>query len=210
MYVLKVKITALILAVFAVASGYLYASQNGDAIAKAFADSYAHENNGKYDDAIKSLKAVYQEESYEINIRLGWLHYQNGLFSESITYYRKAVKLMPYAVEPKFGLVLPAAALGQWNEVEEQYNRIIEIDSKNTLANYRLGLIYYGKKDYGKAEKKFSLVVNLYPFEYDSAIMLAWTNYFLGKTREAKLLFQKCLWIRPDDASAKEGLKLIK
>lgn len=210
MDIFKSAIVTTMIALIALSSGQINASQKDDVIAKAFSDSYAYENNGKYDDAIKAMKAVYQEDSYEINLRLGWLDYKNGLFSESMTYYQKAIAIMPYAVEPKFGLVLPAAALGQWSVVEEQYNRIIEIDPKNTLANYRLGLIYYGKKDYGKAEKKFSLVVNLYPFDYDSAIMLAWTNYFLNKSREAKLLFQKCLWMRPDDSSALEGLKLIK
>jgi Flp pilus assembly protein TadD len=40
--------------------------------------------------------------------------------------------------------------------------------------------------------------------------MFAWTNYKLGKYREAKLLFQKVLLLSPDDASAKEGLNLIK
>lgn len=193
-----------------IASFPLQAGQKDEVIAKAFADSYAHETKGQYDLAIKSMKAVYQENSYEMNLRLGWLHYQNGLFSESMTYYRKSIQLMPNAIEAKFGLVLPAAALGHWSIVEEMYLQIIEIDPKNTLANYRLGLIYFGRKDYRKAEKQFSLVANLYPFDYDSSIMLAWSFYYTGKMREAKVLFQKCLWMRPEDTSALEGLKLIK
>jgi hypothetical protein len=40
--------------------------------------------------------------------------------------------------------------------------------------------------------------------------MFAWTNLKLGKTREAKILFNKTLLYNPDDASAKEGLGLIK
>jgi len=40
--------------------------------------------------------------------------------------------------------------------------------------------------------------------------MLAWTNFKLGKLREAKVLFQKALLISPDDESATEGLNLIK
>ena len=40
--------------------------------------------------------------------------------------------------------------------------------------------------------------------------MLALTNLKLGKTREAKVLFNKALLYSPGDTSAKEGLSLIK
>jgi len=40
--------------------------------------------------------------------------------------------------------------------------------------------------------------------------MLGWTSYFLGNYPQAKVLFNKALLYSPGDASAKEGLKLIK
>jgi len=39
---------------------------------------------------------------------------------------------------------------------------------------------------------------------------MAWTNFKLEKYREAKILFQKTLLISPGDASALEGLGLLK
>jgi hypothetical protein len=39
---------------------------------------------------------------------------------------------------------------------------------------------------------------------------MAWTNFKLEKQREAKVLFQKALLIRPVDESANEGLELLK
>ena len=73
-----------------------------------------------------------------------------------------------------------------------------------------MGLIYYGKEDFTTAFKYFEKVVNLYPFDYDSLIMFAWTNFKLGKYREAKVLFNKALMNKPNDSSALEGLSLIK
>jgi tetratricopeptide (TPR) repeat protein len=73
-----------------------------------------------------------------------------------------------------------------------------------------MGSIYYGRKDFVKAEKYLEKVVNLYPFDYDSMVLYAWTNLKLGKTREAQVLFNKVLLIRPKDVSALEGLALIK
>lgn len=185
-------------------------SQNYKAIQDAFSTSYQHETKAEYSKAIDVLKKVYDEKSYEINLRLGWLTYMSGLFTESTTYYQKAIKLMPVSIEAKLGFVNPAAGLGNWEQVKTQYLEILKIDPKNYTANYRMGLILYGKKNYASAIKYFEVLSNLYPFDYDALIMYAWCNYFLQKTREAKVLFNKALMNRPNDASALEGLSLIK
>jgi tetratricopeptide (TPR) repeat protein len=186
------------------------AQSNLKAIEDAFATSYTLQDKANYTGAIDALKAVYDENSYEINLRLGWVNYLGGFFTESAAYYQKAIKLKPYAIEAKLGFVYPAGAMGNWDQVIAQYEEILKIDPQNTLANYRLGSIYYGKKDYAKAEKYLEKVVNLYPFDYDSAILYAWTNLKMGRMREAQVLFHKALLIRPNDPSAMEGLGSIK
>ncbi|MFA6403737.1 MAG: tetratricopeptide repeat protein [Salinivirgaceae bacterium] len=185
-------------------------SQDYNKLAAAFSDSYAKEKVGKYGDAANSLKAYYDANSYEINLRLGWLTYLQGQFNESLGYYNKAIEIMPYAIEPRFGLALPASSLGNWDMVIDQYNKILAIDPNNTVTLYRMGLISYDRKDYKKAYEYFEKVVNLYPFDYQSLLMFAWSNLKVGKTREAKIYFYKTLLYSPDDASAKEGLALIK
>ncbi|MFZ4401672.1 MAG: tetratricopeptide repeat protein [Bacteroidales bacterium] len=190
-------------------TSYSYA-QNYKGIQDAFYVSYQHETKAEYPKAIDALKKVYDEKSYEINLRLGWLTYMSGLFTESTTYYQKAMKLMPLSIEAKLGYVNPAAALGNWEQVKTQYIEILKIDPKNYTANYRMGLIFYGKKNYMSAVKYFETITNLYPFDYDALIMYAWCNYFLQKTREAKVLFNKALMNHSNDASALEGLSLIK
>ncbi|NVN96391.1 MAG: tetratricopeptide repeat protein [Bacteroidetes bacterium] len=185
-------------------------AQNYKEIQDAFALSYQHETKAEYPKAIDALKKVYDEKSYEINLRLGWLTYMSGLFTESSAYYQKAIKIMPLSIEAKLGFVNPAAALGNWEQVKTQYIEILKTDPKNYTANYRMGLIFYGKKNYMSAVKYYETLTNLYPFDYDSMIMYAWCNYFLQKTREAKVLFNKTLMNKPNDASALEGLSLIK
>ena len=175
-----------------------------------FSNSYKSETAGKFSDGIKALKEVYDEKNYQINLRLAYLSYEAGLFTESMSYYEKAIALMPYSVEAKFGYVLPAAAAGNWDKVLNQYLEIIKIDPQNTKANYRIGSIYYGRKDYANSFKYLEKVVNLYPFDYDGLILYAWANLQLGKTKEAKLLFEKVLLLSPRDKSALEGLGLIK
>ncbi len=185
-------------------------SQDYTAQHDAFAKSYEFEAKGNYTEAISVLKKVYDQDSYEINLRLGWVTYLAGQFTESSAYYQGAKKLKPYAIEPKFGFVYPASALGNWDQVINEYNEILAIDPQNTVANFRMGSIYYGRKDYAKAEKYLEKVVNLYPFDYDGLALYAWTNLRLGKMREAQVLFNKALLNRPKDSSALEGLSLIK
>jgi tetratricopeptide (TPR) repeat protein len=176
----------------------------------AFQESYIQEATGDFSAAINSLKSVYNEKSYEVNVRLGWLSYEAGLFTESVAYYNKAIDLMPYAIEPRFGIVYPGAAMGNWSMVISQYDKILEISPNNSVAMHRLGLIYYGRKDYEEARKNFEKVVNLFPFDYDGLTMLAWSHFQLKNFREAKVLFQKALLHTPTGSSALEGLELLK
>ncbi len=203
---LKKTISTLsILVIFSIAN-----AQNYEAIQKAFEESYTLEKAGNYESAIKKLKAVYSDNSYELNLRLGWLNYSLGNFSESQAHYSRATKLMPYSEEAKFGLILPLAAIGKWNDVVNLYNSILSNSPNNTIANYRLGLIYYSRKEYDKSLTYFKKVADLYPFDYDGLLMYAWASFQTGKTREAKILFNKVLMLSPNDASATEGLGLIK
>lgn len=194
----------------AVCMSSIVSQAQNDNLAAAFSKSYQFETKADYSNAIKVIKDLYDEKSYEINLRLGWVSYESGLFTESQAYYEKAIALMPYSVEAKLGYVYPAAALGNWDKVIAQYNNILTIDPQNTTVNYKLGNIYYGKKDYTNAYKYFEKVANLYPFGYDALLMYAWTNFQMGKTKEAKVLFNKVLLLSPDDKSALEGLGLIK
>lgn len=198
------------LLVFSAVATQINAQANQQALEAAFSKSYEYEKTGDFTASMDPLKKMYDESSYEINLRLGWLNYNAGLFDESIIFYSKAQKLKPYAEEARFGLILPLAALGRWNEVISLYDNILEINPNNTVALYRLGLVYYGRKDYNKAYPLFKKVVDLYPFGYDGLLMLGWTSYFLGNYNQAKVLFNKVKLYNPGDASAEEGLKLIK
>jgi len=183
--------------------------QDFTALSKAFKLSYSLENENKFDEAVAELKTVYDASSYELNLRLGWLSYKAGSYIESMDYYLNAIALKPFAIEARLGFVIPAAATGNYKEVEAQYTSILAVDPMNTKANYWMGVICYNREQLDLAYKYFEKVANLYPFDYDSIIMYAWTNYKLHNLREAKVLFQKALLIRPDDSSALEGLGKI-
>jgi len=190
--------------------GAMLHAQEPEAIIRAFEDSYIHEADTNYIGAIQDLKDIYDPASYHINARLGYLSYIAGLLTESVAYYQKAIALRPYAIEARFGLTYPASTMGNWAQVKDQYIKILEVDPQNTKAHYYLGLMEYNSANYDLAAKHFEKVVNLYPFDSETLLMYAWTNYRMGKTREASVLFNEVLLIDPHSESALEGLELIK
>ncbi len=188
----------------------IISAQNQAIWQQVFYKSYEAEKTGKYTIAINELKKVYKADNYFVNIRMGWLHYLSRQHAEAEKYYLNAIRLKPYSIEARFGIVKPYSATEQWEKVKQQYHQILKIDPQNTIANYWLGVIYYNRKDYLNAVKLFEKVVNLYPLDYDSVIMLAWTKLNLGKQAEASILFNHAITLRPNDESATSGLKLIK
>ncbi len=199
-----------LLAVYLLLTIQLFSQVNQEKLQQAFAQSYTLEKSGDYSQAIKVMKEVYEEKSYEVNLRLGWLTYLAGNYTESASYYNRAIQLQPLSEEARLGSVLPASAMGNWDTVLREYLKILEQNPYQTTVLYRVGNIYYGRNDYTKAYQYFEKLVNLYPFSYDGLLMFAWTNLKLGKYKEAKILFNKVLLLSPDDASAKEGLSIIK
>jgi len=176
----------------------------------AFAESYKAELSSNYVVSISDIKAVYQADNYSINARIGWLLFLARQYTESISYYEKAVKLKPYAIEVRFGLIKNYNALESWDKVKEQYEAILKIDGQNTTSLYWLGVLLYKRKDYDNAEKNFEKIVNLYPMDYGSVIMLAWTKLYQGKKADAIVLFNQALLLSPNDASALSGLNQLK
>ena len=209
----KLKKTLLFVFILVVVS-QIYAQKSSsfsnDDLLNAFKLSYKYEAAGQYKDAIDAIKAVYSNNNYEVNLRLGWLNYLNAQHNDAMQYYQTAIKIMPYSIEARLGYVNPAAALEDWTKVGDMYKEILTIDPNNSQVLYKLGMIYYYKPDYQMAFNNFEKVVNMYPFDYYSLLMLGWTNYQLGNGSNAEALFNKVLLISPDDASALEGLGLLR
>jgi tetratricopeptide (TPR) repeat protein len=181
-----------------------------DKVQEAFKNSFTSESDGKYSQAINQIKKVYDADSYEINIRLAWLSYEAGQYTESVSYYSKCIKLKPLSVEALLGLTYPASAIGNWEQVIDAYSKVLKIDENNYSANLRMGQIYLNRQEYKKADEYFQVLLNMYPFTYDVVLNTAWNNYYMGKFREAKVLFEKVMWLNPGDSSAQTGLDSIK
>lgn len=188
-------------------------SNNIDPKINSFNQSIKYESEGNYLKAIEVLSKVYEENKndYLINLRLGWLYYSSGKFSESKTYYKKAVELSgSNNIEAMLGLTFPLSYLEEWAEIELIYNNILKIDSNNYTANLRLGQIYLNKADYKNAKAHLEKIYNYYKSDYEINTSLSWTYFYLGESKKAKELFINILMISEKDSLATIGVNLIK
>ena len=176
----------------------------------AFFKSYHEEQLGLIEKATESLLAVYNEKNYEINYRLAGLYYRLKKHAQSVQYYKKAAVIKPKSNEAYWAMVQPLLALENFSSLNQCYLNILKNDSKNSIANYRVGLYYYYHKKYNTAKKYFLQVAYLYPSDFDALHMLTWSHYFLGNFESAKGYFNRALLIYPGNESVLSGLKLIK
>jgi tetratricopeptide (TPR) repeat protein len=187
-------------------------SQKPDTKVEAFHKSLQHENTKEYQKAIQVLMPVVKEQKddYLLNLRLGWLHYLAGNFTESKQYYGKAVAANSKSVEALLGRTLPLASLNEWSAVEEDYRTILKIDPMEYTANLRFGQILLNMGAYAEAKPYLERALALYPSYYEPNLSLGWTCYYLGDRKRAGMLLTTALMLRPGDTLAIKGLDLLR
>ncbi len=174
----------------------------------AFSKSYSFEYDTQYTKAIEAMTAL-NSDAYEVSLRIGWLYYLSKDYVKSEGFYKKAIASEPSSVEARFGIVLPLAALGNWNAVLGHYLDILKIDPNNSIANYRTGYIYYSRKDYANAMIYTGKVIKMYPFDYDSNLLAGKVMMAQAKNAEAKKYFNKAIEYNPQSEEAKAALKKL-
>ena len=199
----KYLLTAILLA----ACTGLFAQSDNEKATAAISQSYVSEFSNHYPQAIEALTKSYDDKSYFINLRLGWLHYLSGDQKKSSIYYKEAIKIVPHSVEARMGLALPLSVMGNWDEITEIYKEILSIDPNNSVVNFRMALISFNKKDNEKATSYCMKVLDLYPFDYDTNLLLGKIQMSTGKMGLAKTTLYKALQYNPDSKEVRELLK---
>ena len=181
------------------------AQQNSDI---AFSKSYSFEYETQYAKAISAITDLHID-NYQIDLRLGWLYYLSKDYVKSELYYKKAVALEKTSIEARFGLVLPMAAVSNWNNILTVYIEITKLDPNNSIANYRIASIYFARKDYANAGNYVLKVLRLYPFDYDSNLLYGKILMAQIKNAEAKKYLIKALEYNPQSEEAKSAIKKL-
>lgn len=179
----------------------------GASLADALKTSYEAEAKGDYAAATKPLVTSAAGGNYVAQLRLGWLGYCSKDWTESITRYKQAAQLAPFAIEPLLGLMLPQQAAGKNDDAIHTAQTILRQDPNNYTALSRTAWLLYLKRDYKQAAITYRKLVNLYPTDTEMLLGLGFSLKFAGDRKEAAQHFNTVLLLSPNNSRALEGLR---
>jgi tetratricopeptide (TPR) repeat protein len=170
----------------------------------ALAASYQAEQAGNYKKALAAMQHL--PRMYFIDLRLGWLYYLNGNYSEADTHYEAAIKASPAAIEAKIGYTLPLLAQKRYKAVEQAALEIALIDRNNYTANLRLAYALRMQQQYASAEEILTRMLTLYPTDGKLLTEHGLNLVALHQQTAARQIFDNITLIDPTNALAKEQL----
>ncbi len=177
----------------------------------AYKKSYDYEIMQKYDKAIKALSEVYNAypKTYTVNYRLGWLYYLNKNYSNALEHLNAALKVFPSSIEVMNTIDLVYAATQDWEKLESNATKIINIDYYNIYANYWYSYALKKQNKLDLAMKVDYKMLTVYPASETFLTELAENMYLSGNIKAAEENFRNVLILNSLNETAKYYLDLI-
>ncbi len=175
-------------------------------IAGSYKRSFDYERVEDYQNAIRALAPVYEAypNGYTVNLRMGWLFYLNGNYNNAAAHYDVATRVMPMAIEPKLGWLLPLLAQGRWSEAETLAYQVVSVDHYNYYGNLRLAIAL---RMQGKVDAAYQIAMKMaiaYPTDILHLVELAQIHDARGDKDEARRLFGEILILDPENETARK------
>jgi tetratricopeptide (TPR) repeat protein len=170
--------------------------------------SYEYERTQDYENAIRALSPVYEAypSGYTVNLRMGWLFYLNGNFTNAVAHYEAASSAAPSALEPKLGRLLPLMAQGRWDSTEALAYQVVSVDHYSYYGNLRLGIAL---RMQGKLDAAYQVILKMataYPTDTLFLQELARLAVARGDEDEAARLYTDVLILDPENQEARTYL----
>ncbi|MCF8260070.1 MAG: hypothetical protein K9J12_04795 [Melioribacteraceae bacterium] len=179
-------------------------------IKEAYHRSYTYEKIEDYENAIRAIMPVYDEYSsaYTVNLRLGWLYYLLGKYSNSLDHYQKAMKANQYSLEAKNSSILPLLAQNKYSEAETMAYQIVSVDYYNYYGNLRLSYVLRMQKKNELASQVVNKMLAVYPSDVSFLTELAYLKHAQNDKETAASLFWDILILDPENNDAKSYLQV--
>ena len=143
------------------------------------------------------------EPAYE---ELGFMYANHGS-PLAVEYLNTAINLEPTNTQAMYGLAMYFQEKQRWDEAEQLYSRITEVNPNHKDAWHNLGYMecfHYG--DYDKAIEYFSRAVECDEQFADALANRGWAYSLKGDRTNARISFQSALEVDPSCEPAKRGL----
>jgi tetratricopeptide (TPR) repeat protein len=156
---------------------------------------------------MKALEATDATDPF-YKLRIGWLLYLSGKYTDALSYYQKSMKLSP-SVDAQIGTINCYLYLGKWNEAISVSKEILQIYPDYTDVLLKAGYASYMKKEYGSSINYYqkALIVSPYSFEAHGYLVAAY--YYNSNIPEAKKHYQFLKKYYPASVSVKDFAKVL-
>jgi len=202
--------TGLIILLIVVSNSFAE-EMTSEAIKICYHQSYKHEFQKRYVDAIADLKPIYLNypNTYTVNYRLGWLFYLNKNYANAINHLNRATSILPQSSETAQIKIYIYQEQDNWVEVETLSVQILKQDYYSICGNYWYAVALKMQGKYALAMKIANKMLAIQP---SSEIFLQelGENLFLCEYLDDSLsLFTNLLMLYPQNRTAKYYLKKI-
>ncbi|MDB9968655.1 tetratricopeptide repeat protein [Gammaproteobacteria bacterium] len=167
-----------------------------------------HYQNGRYDDAEKLAKSITQEfpeHQFSWTV-LGAVLKQTGRVIDSLTVFRKSVKLAPQDAKAHNNLGVTLQELGRLDEAEASYTQAIALKPDFAEAHSNLGNTLKELVRLDEAEASYKQAIALKPDHTKAHSNLGNTLKELGRLDEAEASYAQAIVLKPDYAEAHYNL----
>lgn len=124
---------------------------------------------------------------------LGRLLYKQNLFDKAIPVLEKALRLNPDYFDAHYNLAHAFSQLNQFNQAQHHYSAALKLKPEHSGAHNNLGLILFETENYEDARIHLEKACSLDPHNHGSRLFLGQTYLALGKTLDAKQLYEALL-----------------
>ncbi len=161
-------------------------------VKELFAKCDILEQAGEYEKARAVCQQILlHDQSYGVQLRLGWLNFQCGDFDKANERYHLAAKECADCVDPILGLQLVAVSTGKWKEALTAGDQVLALESDNYWAIARKALAWYMLGKYALARVEYKKALEIAPDNPEMLLGLGFTRIYQGAFIEGRDLCLK-------------------
>jgi len=166
----------------------------------AWRRSYLLEEEGKYEAAAEAIEQFLKEVPTNefAQLRSGWLYYQAGNYSRSVTHYQTAKEINSRSIAAMLGLSLPLMKQERWREVAAVTREVIKLSSWNYYAHIRLLAAEDSLQQWDSLKQHAETLKAYYPSDATVLVYLARAYHHTGNDAQAREVYQQVLQRYPD------------
>lgn len=128
------------------------------------------------------------------------------LFKKAITYYKKAIEILPDNTEALYNAGVSYYNMGDRDNALKMYEQALKVTPEYTNAANNTGVIYFERKDYENAKKYFLEALKYDPNNSDALGNLGAINHNQGNMKEAVEYYKRSLTINPANQNVQSNL----